>query len=111
MVRLAILFAACLALCLAGCGRTDGPKPATGLLLVPDDNALTVLAKAVLVHGDKKAFTVWRCGQLEYKMKGGGAAGQLGEVAVEDTFQLPGHFKRVTRLKVGEKEVPIVLVV
>src|SRR6185437_10888910 len=45
------------------------------------------------------------------KTKGGIVPAQLGEVTIEDTFQLPGHFKRITRMTVQEKELVLVFVV
>jgi hypothetical protein len=101
-----------------GCERSQGPrnlKPALQTrpepVLTADDDAKTVIEKAVKAHGGEKAFSRWKCGYVKYKTRGGIVPDQVGEVTVEDTFQLPGHFKRVTRVDTGGKELVIVFVV
>jgi hypothetical protein len=80
-------------------------------VLKADDNAKTVIGKAVKAHGGKKAFSRWNCGYLKYKTKGGFVPAQFGEVTLEDTFQLPGHFKRITRMDAGGKELVMFFVI
>src|SRR5205823_4356238 len=58
-----------------------------------------------------KVFARWNCGYLKYKTKGGVVPAQVGEVTIEDTFQLPGHFKRVTHMEASGKELRMVFVV
>lgn len=115
---LKILCALGLPLFLLGCERTkDSGK--VGIpseaerdpVLKADDDARTIVIKAVKAHGGEKSFTRWSCGYLKYKTKGGVVPAQFGEVTVEDTFQLPGHFKRVTRMDDSGKELLMVFVV
>jgi hypothetical protein len=80
-------------------------------VLKPGDDAKTIIRKAVKAHGGKKAFTCWSCGYLKYKTSGNFIPAQLGEVILEDTFQLPGHFKRVTHMEVNGKERLLVFVI
>src|SRR5436309_1334727 len=102
MVRslLISLVAACPLLALVGCERppsdkTSGPSSETHSVPVlrEDDDAKTILDKALKAHGGENAFSRWSCGTVKYKTKGSIVPDQLGEVVVEDTFQLPGHFK------------------
>jgi hypothetical protein len=76
-----------------------------------DDDAKTIINTALKSHGGEQVFTRWNCGYLKYKTAGGVVPAQLGEVTVEDTFQLPGHFKRVTRMDGTGKELLTVFVV
>lgn len=107
-----------LALVLLGCERAQESNKAeppsevrSDPVLKTDDDAKTIISKAVKAHGGEKAFTRWNCGYLKYKTKGGVVPAQFGEVIVEDTFQLPGHFKRVTHMNAGGKELLLVFVV
>jgi hypothetical protein len=116
--RFATLCPLWLTLILLGCERTQESRKAewrseqsSDPVLKADDNARTIVNKAVQAHGGEKSFTRWSCGYLKYKTKGGVVPTQLGEVTVEDTFQLPGHFKRVTRMDAGGKELLMVFVV
>jgi hypothetical protein len=94
-------------------GRAAGPSAdaRSEPVLKADDDAKTIISKAVKAHGGEKAFSRWSCGYLKYKTKGGFVPTQVGEVTVEDTFQLPGHFKRVTRMDAGGKELLTVYVI
>lgn len=83
------------------------PQP----ILQADDDAKTILSKAVKAYGGKKAFSRWNCGYLKYKSKGGIVPTSIGEVTLEDTFQLPGHFKRITRTKANGTELVMSFVV
>lgn len=80
-------------------------------VLQEDDDAKTIVAKAVKAYGGKKAFSRWNCGYVKYKPKGGILPAQIGEVTLEDTFQLPGHFKRITRVTANGKELVMAFVV
>lgn len=104
------------ALVLAGCNRAqekpDGAaEPLTDSLLKTEDSAGTIVKKAVSAHGGEKAFSQWSCGYLKYRTRGGAFPAQAGEVTLEDTFQLPGHFKRVMRMDAGGEEVVTVFVI
>jgi hypothetical protein len=82
--------------------RESGPAvPAReappGPVLNPDDDARTIARKALKAYGGEKTFSRWRCGQIKYRTRGRILPPQPGEAVVEDTFQLPGHFKRVAR--------------
>src|SRR5262249_15050342 len=61
-------------------------------------------------HGGERAASCWKCGYLKYKAKAGLVPGQMHEATLEDTFQLPGHFKRITRTREGERESVMVFV-
>jgi hypothetical protein len=80
-------------------------------VLKTEDDAKTIVSKAVKAHGGEKAFSRWSCGYLKYKTKGGVVPAQLREVTLEDTFQLPGHFKRVTRADVSGNELRMIFVI
>src|SRR5262245_35455487 len=73
-----------------------GPEPTARAdpVLHDDDEARTVIDKALHAHGGEKSFARWKCGYVKYRTKGGIVPSQFGEVTLEDTFQLPGHFKR-----------------
>jgi hypothetical protein len=105
-------------LALFGCTRTTDvtkdeqvTSAPVRFVLQADDDARTILDKAVKVHGDKQALAQWRCGYVRYKTKGGVVPDLLGEVVVEDTFDLPGHFKRVTRSGMDGKEMLMTFVI
>src|ERR1700730_13028973 len=95
----------------AGCDRSrHGPhskRPSEsrseGILGAADD-AKTVIDKAVKAHGGENSFSCWRCGYVKYKALGGVVPAEVGDVTVEDTFQLPGNFKREIRNDAEGKE-------
>ncbi len=114
----AIILTAWLPALLVGCGRSQGTREEeyaseaiSEPLLKVDDDAKTVIDKAVKIYGGEKVFSRWNCGYVKYKTKGGIIPPQLGEVTVEDTFQLPGHFKRVTLVPASGRELQTVFVV
>jgi len=76
-----------------------------------DGDAKSTVIKAIAAHGGVKAFSRWNCGFLKYKPKATIIPGALGDVTLEDTFQLPGHFKRLTRMISGEQELVQVFVI
>jgi hypothetical protein len=113
-----VLVTASLALFVVGCERSRQSRKAeppsearSDAVLTADDDAKTVIAKALKAHGGEKAFSRWNCGYLKYRTKGGVVPAEFGEVTVEDTFQLPGHFKRVTRIAAGGKVLSMVFVI
>jgi hypothetical protein len=113
-----VLFSLWLFLFLLGGNRTQDQRKAGSAsetrsepVLKIEDDAKTIISKAVKAHGGEKAFSRRRCGYLKYKTKGGVVPKELGEVIVEDTFQLPDYFRRVTHLAVGGKEMLMVFVV
>src|SRR5262245_23632070 len=87
------------------------PQPRSEPVLKVDDDAKTIIDKVVKANGGKEKFSRWNCGYLKYKTKGGVVPAQFGEVTIEDTFQLPGHFKRVTRMETNGKELLMVFVI
>ncbi len=114
----AVLLALWTAILFLGCARPEcskqiGPTSVVRSepVLQTEDDAKTAIEKAVKAHGGEKAFSCWRCGYVEYKTKGGFIPSQLGEVTNQDTFQLPGHFKRVTLVDAGGKELRMIFVV
>jgi hypothetical protein len=102
---------------LIGCQRSQNSSKEPSLparpepILKIEDDAGTVVNMAIKAHGGEKAFSRWSCGYLKYKTKGGVVPAQAGEVILEDTFQLPGYFKRVTHTNTGGKESLMVFVV
>ena len=72
------------------------------------DAANVVLAKAVAAHGGEKAFTRWSCGKVKYRAEGSIVPALPGHATMEDTFRLPGYFKRETRMTAGGKEFVVV---
>lgn len=106
------------ALFLVGCQRQQDSRKSERTssgrsepVLHAGDDAQSVIGKAVMAHGGEKAFVRWNCGCLKYKVKGDSVPGPRGEVTFEDTFQLPGHFKRITYMDVGGKELSMVFVI
>jgi len=79
-------------------------------VLKADDDAKTIVSKAIKAHCGERASARWRCGYVKYTTKGGVVPAAVGEVTVEDTFQFPGHFKRIARTEVGGKEMPVIYV-
>jgi hypothetical protein len=75
-----------------------------------DDDAKTILTKAVAAHGGADKLSRWSKGYVKYKAAVGFAPAELGEPVLEDTFDLPGHFKRVIHVKKGTEEVTITYV-
>jgi hypothetical protein len=95
--KFVILGTFCFVLLLFGCDRNA--KPATEAtpeqpILRSDFDTRTIVEQAVMAHGGEKAFSRWNCGYVKYRISGS-IAPQPGEATVEDTFQLPGHFKRI----------------
>jgi hypothetical protein len=114
----AVIIAAGPALLLAGCHRSQdsrrsehAPGGGSEPVLRADDDAKTVIDRAVKAHGGEKAFSRWNCGYVKYRTKGGIIPAQLGAATVADTFQLPGHFKRVAHIEADEKRLPMVFVI
>ena len=63
------------------------------------------------IVGDEAALAQWKCGIVKYKTKGSVVPGESGECVMEDTFQLPGHFKRVMRMEGGGKNLYLIFVI
>jgi hypothetical protein len=103
---------------LLGYKLTQGARhraPASGKntesVLRTEDDTQTVLDNAVKAHGGEKTFTRWSCGYIKYKTNGGALTAQFGDVTLEDTFQLPEHFKRVTSVRVEGRDQPVIFVI
>src|SRR5260370_41841870 len=86
--------------CLAGCGRSErssSAQPAqrlTAPLIEPGDDGKTIVARAIKAFGGVEMFKRWHTGSVKYLARGQFISAQVGETTAEDTFQLPGHFKR-----------------
>lgn len=111
---LALMIASSLTLSICGCHRAknelgdeSAQEQRSDAILQPDDDAKTVIEKATKVVGDEAALAQWKCGIVKYKTKGNIVPGESGESLTEDTFQLPGHFKRVMRVEGGGKNLSI----
>jgi hypothetical protein len=85
-------------------------RPST-TLLKPDDDPKVIIAKVLKVYGGEHGQSRWNCGYLKYKTKGGIIPSFMGEVILEDTFQLPGYFKRVTRMQMAGQQMNMIFVV
>lgn len=91
-------------------GQTAAKPPMAPPVLHSEDNAATILDKALKAHGGKPAFSRWNCGYLKYTTKGGIVPAVFGEVTVEDTFQLPAHFRRMVHAVVLGKDMKMIFV-
>jgi hypothetical protein len=80
-------------------------------VLKESDDAQVVMTKAVKAHGGEKAFGRWSCGYFKYTTNGGFLPIQSDGYTIEDTFQLPGHFKRVTHFGEGPKRTTMIFVI
>jgi hypothetical protein len=100
LARPLLLLAAALLLLSLGCGSRSGGSGGAGVLSDGDDGE-AIVAKSVKASGGLDAYDRWKCGFVKYVMLRG-TPGEEGEFTVEDTFQLPEHFKRV-ETRTGEK--------
>ncbi|MCI0463540.1 MAG: hypothetical protein L0Z62_41920 [Gemmataceae bacterium] len=104
-------------LLLLGCQRAqenrqgEAPPPPAEPVLQAGDDARVIVEKAARVLGGEKAVSRWNCGYVKYDTRGGIFPAEIPEATVEDTFQLPGHFKRVARVRAGGRELSMVSVV
>jgi hypothetical protein len=109
--------ALCLAVLLFGCGRPQDRKKIEAVstesppVLSVDDDADTIFSKAIQASGGKKAYSRWNCGYIKYIAGGGIMPAQMPETTMEDTFQLPGHFKRVTHAIFEGQDISMTFVV
>jgi hypothetical protein len=108
----------CLALIFVGCERSyHGPRVASSsetdfaFVLKAEDDADTIIDKAVEAHGGEKSFSCWRCGYLKYQTRISIAPTDVGDATIEDTFQFPGHLKRVVRKGKNGEDIVFVSVV
>lgn len=99
-----------LALLLSGCGG-GGTPTLRSLAIEPTDDGKTIVEKGVLALGGADKLPTWKVGAIKYRATGSGDVAAASEAIVEDTFQLPGKFKRVARLKRGDEEKTIITVV
>jgi len=99
-----------------GCGGTNPPRDVgltktadeAGITISADEDPWQILAKAVAAMGGSEKLKRWSVGKIEYKEWTEIAAKNtplVAETTFEDTFQLPGYFKRVMhmRLKTGQE--------
>jgi hypothetical protein len=84
--------------------------PPEGAKITSDDDAKTIVTKAIHAHGGADKLSRWSKGYVKYQASGGFAPPGFGEAVLEDTFDLPGHFKRVIRAKMGMEEITIITV-
>jgi hypothetical protein len=112
-----LLLALFVTLCCCGCrraknrpGGAPAPEPPSEAILQPNDDAKTVIEKASQVVGTEAALSQWKCGIVKYKTKGDIFPGESTECVMEDTFQLPGHFKRVMRAESDGKNFSVIFV-
>ena len=106
--RLVVL--ACLTVLFTGCGAS-APTGPRSLVIAADDDGKAIFDKGVQALGGADKLPRWNIGAIKYKATGSGEAAGAAEAVVEDTFQLPGRFKRVARIKRGGEEKTITVVV
>ena len=101
----------------AGCNRpeskartTEEQTPRPEPILHADDDARTVLEKAAKAAGGEGASARWKCGSVKFRTTGSSLPIGMSEGLVEETFQLPGQFKRVVSGKEGVVEHTLVFV-
>jgi hypothetical protein len=81
-----------------GSGEGTPPK------LRADERASAIIEKVIQAYGGPEKVKRWNVGRVKYKPLITNMSFKPDEVVLEDTFQLPGHFKRVTKLKALGKE-------
>jgi hypothetical protein len=95
---------------ISGCGQAgrETLPPISSPVFTEADSAEAIVTKVIAASGGEKTFSLWKCGYVKYEMKMSGAPGPS---LIEDTFQLPGHFKRVGTifLKTEEQRVEFVI--
>jgi len=97
---------------LAGCSRSPigvpaaaGPDARAALaepVILDQDSPVTIVEKAIAALGGPEKLARWNAGRVTYRASGAALGPFLGQSILEDTFQLPGHFKRVVRAKAGD---------
>lgn len=116
--KIAVLVSSCLTIAISGCNNTANNEKSIAAAEWPsdaafsaNDDAATIVAKAMRAHGGETAVSRWKCGYVKYKTNGWFIPAQFGEVIVEDTFHLPGHFRREARGGVNENKKHMVSIV
>jgi hypothetical protein len=79
----------------------SSPKMQAEPVIQLSDDARTIITKAIKAHGGDKAISRWRCGEVRYRAGGAAIPLEGVETTMEETFQFPGHFKRVVRMSAG----------
>lgn len=88
----------------------SAPGTATKLPVISEaDDAQAVFEKSITAFGGPDKFSRWNVGRVSYKATGSAFAPFEGTF-MEDTFELPGHFKRTARVKADAKELSYVFV-
>lgn len=94
----------------AGGRGADEPKKAEQENLKPKiqatDSPAVILERSIEAFGGKDKLARWNVGKLKYKPKFEGMPiPPDADLTLDDTFQLPGHFKRVMRMNLNGKEL------
>lgn len=80
----------------------ENPKPK----IQATDSPAVIVERSIEAFGGKDKLARWNVGKLKYKPKFEGMPlPPEADITLEDTFQLPGHFKRVMRINVNGKEL------
>jgi hypothetical protein len=101
-----------LSCCLRGYAEPERrpEPPRQGAKVQSEDDGKTILTKAIHAHGEVDKLARWSKGYVRYKASVGFLPPGFVDAVLEDTFDLPGHFKRVIRGKIATEEVTIVTV-
>jgi hypothetical protein len=87
-----------------GSGSSLPAKPAVPLLR-SEDGALTIIDKVIRAYGGQEKLTRWNVGKVKYKAKGNFfSPADVADVTLRDTFQLPGQFKRVLKVRTAGED-------
>jgi len=108
--RFCLLAGAGFVLALSGCG-SSAPTGLRSLVIAAEDDGKAIFDKGVQALGGVDRLPRWNVGAIKYRATGSGEAAGAAEAVVEDTFQLPGRFKRVARITRGGAERTMTLVV
>jgi len=113
--------------CGCGCARAPGvatappgeasrPEPVTTAVKAPliteQDDAQAIVAKSVKAFGGPEMFSRWSVGKVTYKATGSKLGIFAAGATTEETFELPGRFKRSVKGKAPDgTEVSAVYVI
>jgi hypothetical protein len=96
------------------CDPSQSPPPLEPLsahgepILSASDSPRSVLEKALKAHGGAERLARWRCGRVKYSTRSDTIPLLTDKpVTVEEFFQLPGRFKRVTVIGQGKRQKAI----
>jgi hypothetical protein len=100
------------------CDQVPAPAPLEPLsakgepILSAADSPQVILEKAIQAHGGPACLARWKCGRVKYRTRSD-TIPLLNDKpsTVEEFFELPGHFKRVTVIGQGDRQRAITWIV